>query len=186
MHAKLLQSCLTVQPHRWQPTRFLCPQDSLGKNTAVGCHFLLSFKFLATVTTYRDLGAQENKICHCFHFSPFYLSWNDGTRCLILVFWMLSFKLQPCNHDHLYFITYLLTIVCGMRGFSSIFWEDHKFTQYDITTWRAGRGSSQAVCDRASQTVFPTLSLSRALWDLLRTDLPLTHALSCLSSIEKY
>ena len=73
MHAKLLQSCLTVQPHRWQPTRFLCPQDSLGKNTAVGCHFLLSFKFLATVTTYRDLGAQENKICHCFHFSPFYL-----------------------------------------------------------------------------------------------------------------
>ena len=92
MHAKLLQSCLTVQPHRWQPTRFLCPQDSLGKNTAVGCHFLLSFKFLATVTTYRDLGAQENKICHCFHFSPFYLPWSDGTNATILVSLMLSFK----------------------------------------------------------------------------------------------
>ena len=24
-----------------QPTRLLCPQDSLGKNTGVGCHFLL-------------------------------------------------------------------------------------------------------------------------------------------------
>ena len=44
MHAKSLQSCLTVQPHRWQPTRLLCPQDSPGKNTGVGCHFLLRFQ----------------------------------------------------------------------------------------------------------------------------------------------
>ena len=31
----------SVWPHRRQPTRLLCSQDSLGKNTAVGCHFLL-------------------------------------------------------------------------------------------------------------------------------------------------
>ena len=31
----------TVQPHRWQPTRLLRPWDSPGKNTGVGCHFLL-------------------------------------------------------------------------------------------------------------------------------------------------
>ena len=31
----------SVQPHRQQPTRFLCPWDSPGKNTGVGCHFLL-------------------------------------------------------------------------------------------------------------------------------------------------
>ena len=30
-----------VQPHRWQPTRLLRPWDSPGKNTGVGCHFLL-------------------------------------------------------------------------------------------------------------------------------------------------
>ena len=30
-----------VQPHRWQPTRLLCPWDSPGKNTGVGCHCLL-------------------------------------------------------------------------------------------------------------------------------------------------
>ena len=30
-----------MQPHRWQPTRFLCPWDSPGKNSGVGCHFLL-------------------------------------------------------------------------------------------------------------------------------------------------
>ena len=36
---------------------------------------------LAAVTICSDFGAQENKICHCLHFPPFYLSWNDGTRC---------------------------------------------------------------------------------------------------------
>ena len=31
----------SVLPHRWQPTRLCCPRDSPGKNTGVGCHFLL-------------------------------------------------------------------------------------------------------------------------------------------------
>ena len=39
--AKSLQSCLTLQPHRRQPTRLPRPWDSPGKNTGVGCHFLL-------------------------------------------------------------------------------------------------------------------------------------------------
>ena len=26
---------------------------------------------MAAVTVLSDLGAQENKVCHCFHFSPF-------------------------------------------------------------------------------------------------------------------
>ena len=43
--AKSLQSCPTlcnpVQPHTRQPTRLPRPWDSSGKNTGVGCHFLL-------------------------------------------------------------------------------------------------------------------------------------------------
>ena len=49
--AKLLQSCPTlcnpidrsdsVRPHRQQPTRLPRLWDSPGKNTGVGCHFLL-------------------------------------------------------------------------------------------------------------------------------------------------
>ena len=31
----------SVRPPRWQPTRLSCPWDSPGKNTGVGCHFLL-------------------------------------------------------------------------------------------------------------------------------------------------
>ena len=30
-----------MRPHRWQPTRLPRPWDSPGKNTGVGCHFLL-------------------------------------------------------------------------------------------------------------------------------------------------
>ena len=40
--AKSLQSCLTLcDPIDWQPARLPCPWDSPGKNTGVGCHFLL-------------------------------------------------------------------------------------------------------------------------------------------------
>ena len=41
----LLLSCFSrvrlCATHRQQPTRLLCPWDSPGKNTGVGCHFLL-------------------------------------------------------------------------------------------------------------------------------------------------
>ena len=39
--AKSLPSCPTLRPHSRQPTRFRRPGDSPGKNTGVGCHFLL-------------------------------------------------------------------------------------------------------------------------------------------------
>ena len=39
--AKSLQSCPTLRPHRRQPTRPRHPWGSPGKNTGVGCHFLL-------------------------------------------------------------------------------------------------------------------------------------------------
>ena len=39
-----LFSCVhSVRPHRRQPTRLLRPWDSPGKNTGVGCHFLLQY-----------------------------------------------------------------------------------------------------------------------------------------------
>ena len=46
MHAKALQSCPTLCGPMEQPTedRVLCPWDSLGQNTGVGCHFFLQLK----------------------------------------------------------------------------------------------------------------------------------------------
>ena len=46
-------------------------------------------------------GAQENKVCLCFHCFPTYLPWSDGTGChdlcflnLFLVFWKEIYKRQ--------------------------------------------------------------------------------------------
>ena len=38
--------CLTLETHGLKPTRLLCQSDSPGKNTGVGCHFLLQGIFL--------------------------------------------------------------------------------------------------------------------------------------------
>ena len=35
------QLCLTLRAHGLEPIGFLCPWDFPGKNTGVGCHFLL-------------------------------------------------------------------------------------------------------------------------------------------------
>ena len=39
-------SCLTLEPQGLPSTRLLCPWDVPGKNTGVGCHFLLQGIFL--------------------------------------------------------------------------------------------------------------------------------------------
>ena len=47
---------------------------------------------MAAVTICSDFGAQESKICHCFHFLPSYLSWRNGTKCHDLSFLNVDFK----------------------------------------------------------------------------------------------
>ena len=39
--AKSRQLCPTLRSHRQQPTKLCHPWDSSGKNTGMGCHFLL-------------------------------------------------------------------------------------------------------------------------------------------------
>ena len=43
---KSLPSCLTLRPYRLYHTRLLCPWDSAGKNTGVGCYALFQGIFL--------------------------------------------------------------------------------------------------------------------------------------------
>ena len=52
-------------------------------------HLLISW---LQSTVWSDFGAQENKICHCFHFFPLYLSWSDGTGCHNLSFLNVEFE----------------------------------------------------------------------------------------------
>ena len=55
---------------------------------------------MAAVTICSDFGARKEKICPCFHFSPFYLPWSDGTRCHDLSF--LNVEFQACFLTLLY------------------------------------------------------------------------------------
>ena len=49
--------CLTLQSHGLQPSRLLSPWDSPGKNTGVGCHFLLQGVFLTQ--------GSNSQLLHC-------------------------------------------------------------------------------------------------------------------------
>ena len=53
----------SLQPHGLQPTWLLCPWDSPGKNTGVGCHILLQGIFLTQ-------GSKLHFLCHQHLSSP--------------------------------------------------------------------------------------------------------------------
>ena len=58
---------LCVQPHRWQPTRLPHPWDSPGKNTGVGCHFLLQ---CMKVTSESEVAQSCPTLCDPMDCSP--------------------------------------------------------------------------------------------------------------------
>ena len=80
---------------------------------------------MTAVTIRSDFRAHENKICHCFHFLPFFLPWSDWTGChdWILVFWMLSFKPTFCSHLHFqgYWYFLLTTLIPACESSSLAF-----------------------------------------------------------------
>ena len=47
---------------------------------------------MAAVTICNDFGAQENKVCYCFHCFPSICHEVMGPDAMIFIFWMLSFK----------------------------------------------------------------------------------------------
>ena len=100
---------------KWQPTPVFLPGESQGQRSLVGCVYgvpqsrtwlkwlssrlVITFlprskclNFTAAITICNDFGAQENKVCHCFHCFPIYLPWSGGTDAMIFILWMLSFK----------------------------------------------------------------------------------------------
>ena len=67
---------------QWQPIPVLCFSS---KEQAL-------LNFMAAVAIHCDFGAQEKKICHCFHFFLMYLPWSDGTGCHDPRFLNVEFK----------------------------------------------------------------------------------------------
>ena len=63
----------------------LCWQSDVTFLVCFSAKEQASFNFVAAVTTHSAFGAQENKICHCFHFFLMYLPLSDGIRHLIVI-----------------------------------------------------------------------------------------------------
>ena len=85
--AKSLQSCPTpCDPHRRQPTRLPRSWDSPGKNTGVGCHFLLQcmkvkVKLLNRVRPQQPQGPQPSRLLPPWDFP----GKNIGVGCHFLL-----------------------------------------------------------------------------------------------------
>ena len=75
---------------------------------------------MAAVTIHRDFGAQENKVCYCFHFPPSICHEVMGLDPMILVFWTLSFKpsfsLSSFNFIKSVFSSSLLSTIGGVSS----------------------------------------------------------------------
>ena len=92
----------SVRPHRWQPTRLPRPWDSPGKNTGVGCHFLLQcmkvesekWKWSRSVVSNssRPHGLQPARLLHPCDFPS--KSTRVGCHCLLRIL------IISCNKFH--------------------------------------------------------------------------------------
>ena len=64
-----------LRPHGLEPTRLLCPWDFPGKNTGVGCCFLLQGMFLTQ--------GSNSSILHLLHCRQILYNWAQDARILL-------------------------------------------------------------------------------------------------------
>ena len=100
---------------RWEPGVLLTPLPWVA----------VSFNFKTAVTIHSNFGAEESKICHCFHLFPTYLPWSDGTRCHDLSFLNVEFQTSFFTlffHPHqevlrsIYMLKWLFWLQLRMQG----------------------------------------------------------------------
>ena len=87
----------SVRSHRWQPIRLPCPWDSPGKNTGVGCHFLLQCMKVKSESevvsdSQRPHGLQPTRLLRPWGFSG--KSTGVGCHCLLQILLITPSKNQ--------------------------------------------------------------------------------------------
>ena len=91
--AKSLQSCPdSVWPHRRQPTRLPRPWESPGKNTGVGCHFLLQ---CMKVKSEREVAQLCPTLSYPMDCSPPGSSLHGIFQARVLEWGVIAFSLSP-------------------------------------------------------------------------------------------
>ena len=91
----------SVRPHRRQTTRLPCPWDSPGKNTGVGCHFLLQCMKVKSESEVAQLCLTLSDPIDC---SPPGSSIHGVFQTRVLEWGAIAFsEIQPnnCTYEHL-------------------------------------------------------------------------------------
>ena len=113
----------SVRPHRRQPTRLPRPWDSPGKNTAVGCHFLLQLPWPpATLTPCRFSNPLKHR--NNFHFGLshymrvsqfFFFLGGRGAVVRSIAFWKYFHFSTKYTHMHTHQKFHETCLVCEVH-----------------------------------------------------------------------
>ena len=136
----------SVRPHRRQPTRLPCPWASPGKNTGVGCHFLLQcMKVKSTSEVAQSCPTLSNPM-DC---SPPGSSVHGLLQARILEWVAISlfrvvFSLKALCHSTLHFSVTLSTTVCPFPSLLTLYTSKLSMTASKqvyrslsrVTTWK--------------------------------------------------
>ena len=136
----------------------------------------MAFIFIAAVTVHSHFGAQENKVCHCFHYFPICLPWSDGARGQDISFfecWFLSqFSLSSFTLIKRLFSSSLLSairivIICILRLLifllAILILACDSSSLHDVLCTEVKRGDNMQPC----HTPFPILNQSIFLCPVL-------------------
>ena len=117
------KSCPTLQTHRQEPTRFLCPWDHSGKNTRMGCHFLLQGIFLTK-------GSNPHLLC--------LLHWQVGSLTLggLTIHWIILNLFGSCFYRHL--SPSIISLLFNHNSFSISQKTEQQFCEQRRQNWLIG------------------------------------------------
>ena len=107
----------SARPHRRQPTRLPCPWDSPGKNTGVGCHFLLQCMKVESESEVSESCPTLSDPMDC---SPPGSSIHEIFQARVLEWGAIAFSRNDCiEPDNLQSSPYLKTTLFCLAGLFS-------------------------------------------------------------------
>ena len=136
-----------MRPHRRQPTRPRRPWDSPGKNTGVGCHFLLQCVKVKN----------ESEVARS---CPILKSLWFMVPCLLYIRFIICFYLSSHHRHHLYLYLYLWLSICICDRITFPIW----FFFHKVSLALCGPYSSVCNLEQACW-ISPKWNPSPEVWD---------------------
>ena len=136
----------SVRPHRWPPTRLLSPWDSPGKNTGVGCHFLLQCMKVKSESEVTHLcltlsdpmdhslpGSSVHGIFQARVLEWVAIAFSDSLLCISIIFRNQNLELRETNNNiSLTVFLQKFHVIASKIGFSQ-----SSLSSENITYWKS-------------------------------------------------